>query len=74
MSKNSAARSTGTAGANGPEMLALLDPRIERVAHLGAARIGQDRAIAKGPRPHLEAALEPADDPALPRDRRPRGE
>ena len=35
------------------------------IAHLGAARIGQDRAVAERARTHLEAALEPADDLAV---------
>ena len=46
----------------GAEALAHLDERVDAVAHLPVARVGQDRPRAERPRPELHAALEPADD------------
>ena len=65
ISKNSCARSTSTAGANGRNDFALLDLGVEDIAHVGAARIGEDGAVAERARPHLETTLEPADDLAV---------
>src|SRR5207244_4500451 len=43
------------------EGLAALDLDVEDVAHVVSARVGQDRAIAQGPRAPFAAALIPAD-------------
>src|SRR5262249_30544938 len=43
------------------EALAILDPQVERLLHVGAARVGDDRAGAERARAELHAALEPAD-------------
>ena len=44
-----------------PERLAMFDPRIQQILHLGLARVGQDAAIAERARPELRTALKPAD-------------
>ena len=48
----------------GAEFLAEFDLGVEVVLHLGAARVGQDRARAERPRPPLVAAVQDRDDPA----------
>ena len=54
--------------------LAVLDPLVEDVLHVGAARIGDDRPVAERARAELHPPLEPADDLARRRwPRRPRG-
>ena len=47
------------------ERFAPLDLGVEDVFHVGAPRIGQDRAVAQRPRSPLHAALEPAHDLAV---------
>ena len=42
----------------------MLDPRVEDVLHVGAPRVGDDRAVPERARPELHPALEPADDVA----------
>src|SRR6266540_2780744 len=44
--------------------LAVLDPRVEDVLHVGPARVGDDRAVAERARSELHPPLEPADDVA----------
>ena len=53
-----------------PELLAELDPRVDDVAHVGAARIGQDAAVAERAGAPLHPALKPADDAARRRSAR----
>ena len=48
-----------------PERLAELDARVQRVLHVGAARIGEDAAAPERARAELHAPLEPADDLAV---------
>ncbi len=55
-----------------PERLALLDHRVDPVAHLGAAGIGEDAAIAEGARPELHPAPMPRDDLPVGDHRAPR--
>ena len=43
-------------------MLTVFDAAVEDVLHVGAARVGQDAAVAEGARAELHAALEPAED------------
>ena len=43
----------------------MLDPRVEDVLHVVAARVDDDRAVAERARAELHPALEPADDVAL---------
>ena len=43
-----------------PELLAMLDAGIQDVLHIGAARIGDNAAIAKRPRSPFHPALKPA--------------
>ena len=52
-------------GRERPEGFAALDLEVEDILHVGAARIAQDRTVAKRARPPLHAALEPADHLAL---------
>lgn len=49
-------------GSKGAKGFATLDFGIEDVLHVGAARVAEDGAIAKGARAPFEAALEPAND------------
>ena len=44
-----------------PESLAMLDPVVEDVLHLGLARIGEDAAVAERARPEFGSALKPAE-------------
>ena len=44
-----------------PEWLAVFDPAVESVLHLGPARVHDDTAVAQRPRPPLHPPLEPAD-------------
>src|ERR1039457_1634193 len=46
----------------GAKGLALLDPSIQDVLHLGAARVDDDAPIAESPWPKLHPALEPTHD------------
>src|ERR1051325_10987497 len=47
------------------ELLAELDLGIDDLAHVCAARVGQDAAVAKRPRAPLHRSLEPPDDEPL---------
>ena len=49
------------AGRERPVGLAVLDPLVEDVLHVGAPRIGDDRSVAERARTELHPALEPAD-------------
>src|SRR6266852_2601382 len=48
-----------------PEDFAVLDPAIENLLHLRAARIGDDAAISERARAPFRAALEPAENLAV---------
>lgn len=47
-------------GGEGAESLAKLDPQIDNVAHVGAARVGQQGSAAQSAGPEFHFALEPA--------------
>ncbi len=49
-------------GGERSEGLPALDLEVEEVLHVRPPRIGQDRAVAEGPRPPFRASLVPADD------------
>src|SRR5205807_8808578 len=53
------------AGSERPEVLAVLDPLVEDVAHVGPTRVGEQRTVAERARPELHAALKPGDDLAV---------
>ena len=48
-------------GGERPEVLAELDRRVDPVAHLAGARIGEDAPVAERARAELEPSLRPAD-------------
>src|SRR5438093_397131 len=49
----------------GSKGLALLDPLIQDLLHVGATRVNNNGAISKTTRPELHSALEPSDDFAI---------
>ena len=52
-------------GREGTESFAMFDAAIQHVFHFGAARIGENAALAKRARAPFDAALKPAEDFAL---------
>ena len=52
-------------GRKGAKRLALLDPRVDALAHGGVAWIGDDRALAERARAKLHAPVEQSDDPTV---------